>query len=199
MATSTQQNHRRPSRGRPRDGTIDAALLDATERLLARRGFEAMSVEQVAAAAGVSKPTVYLRYPSKRELVAAMIDRLSPPPPPPSTGSVTDDLVAIIEIQRQWVDRHGLRIVSAVLLERDEHPELFDRFQERVVAPVRAALTEVLRAGIKRGELRRGAAGAEVVDAVSGAFWARSLATDVDARGWSRRLVRTLVRGLARG
>ena len=67
--------------GRPRDGATDGAILDATERLLGRRGYEAMTVDQVAAAAGVSKPTIYLRYRSKRDLVAAMIDRLRPPLP----------------------------------------------------------------------------------------------------------------------
>ena len=74
---------RRTSRGqgRPRDEANDVAILDATERLLGRRGYEAMTVDQVAAEAGVSKPTIYLRYRSKRDLVAAMIDRLRPPLP----------------------------------------------------------------------------------------------------------------------
>lgn len=191
--------HEKPTvRGRPRDGAIDAAVLDATEQLLARRGYEAMSIEQVAAAAGVSKPTIYLRYPSKRELVAAMIDRLRPPLPEPSAQSVAPDLVALIEIQRQWVDRHGLRIVAAVLLEQVDHPELLERFQERVIEPVRAAFRAVLKAGIDRRELRDGADRAEVVDALTGAFWAQSLATESHRRGWSKRLVDTLLEGLAR-
>ena len=94
-----------------------------------------MSIEQVAAAAGVSKPTIYLRYGSKRELVSAMIDRLRPPLPESSSSSVVRDLVALIEMQRQWVDQHGLRIVAAVLLEQEDHPELMERFQKRVVEP----------------------------------------------------------------
>jgi AcrR family transcriptional regulator len=175
--------------GRPRDGANDVAILDATERLLGRRGYEAMTVDQVAAEAGVSKPTIYLRYRSKRDLVAAMIDRLRPPLPDGSTGSVARDLVGLIEMERQWVDRHGLRIVAAVLLEQDDHPELMERFQQRVVEPVRGAFAAVLQAGVERDELPPAAAGAEVIDALTGAYWARAWALEGFPDDWSDRLV----------
>jgi AcrR family transcriptional regulator len=192
-----QREGARP-RGRPRDDATDAAVLDATERLLGARGYEAMTVEQVATAAGVSKPTLYLRYPSKRVLVGAMIDRLRPPLPSPDGGSARRDLMALIEVQRRWVDRHGLGIVAAVLLEQADHPELLERFKRGVVEPVRAAFEEVLRAGMVRGELRRGADSAEVIDALTGAYWARSWATRGPTAGWPERLVDAVLQGLAR-
>lgn len=191
---------KRPVRGRPRDGATDAAILDAAERSLANRGYEAMTMEQVAAAAGVSKPTVYLRYGSKAELVAAMIDRLEPPLPPPAGRSARRDLVKLIEIEEQWVDRHGLRLVAAVLLEQDDHPELLERFRHRVVIPVRAAFESALKAGIARGELRLGADRGEVIDALTGAYWSRAWATGAPTRGWAERLVDSVLHGLiARG
>jgi AcrR family transcriptional regulator len=165
------------------------AILDATERLLGRRGYEAMTVDQVAAAARVSKPTIYLRYRSKRDLVAAMIDRLRPPLPEESTGSIERDLVALVELEREWVDRHGLRIVAAVLLEQDDHPELMERFQQRVVEPVRHAFAAVLQAGVEMDELPPAAAGAEVIDALTGAYWARAWALEGFPDDWSDRLV----------
>jgi AcrR family transcriptional regulator len=200
MPTNTRADTRRAGRrprGRPREGAIDAAILDATEQLLGARGYEAMTVEQVAAAAGVSKPTIYLRYRSKRELAAATIDRLRPPLPVPSGRSARGDLVALVEIERQWVDRHGLGIVAAVLLEQSEHPELLERFKRRVVEPVRAAFREVLEAGIARGELRRAAGSPEVIDALTGAYWARSWATDGPTTRWPERVVDVVLRGLA--
>lgn len=177
---------------------MDTAILDATERCLASRGYRAMSMEQVAATAGVSKPTIYLRYRSKVELVAAMIDRLEPPLPPATSGSVRADLVALVETEERWVDRHGLRLVSAVLLEQTDHPELMERFLQRVVEPVRAALTAALAAGVARGELRPGAAVGEVVDALTGASWSRAWAAGPAAptREWAGRLVDTILRGL---
>jgi AcrR family transcriptional regulator len=186
---SSRRQGERHGPGRPRAEANDVAILDATERLLGRRGYEAMTVDQVAAEAGVSKPTIYLRYRSKRDLVAAMIDRLRPPLPEASSGSVARDLVALIEMEREWVDRHGLRIVAAVLLEQDDHPELMERFQQRVVAPVREAFGVVLQAAVGRDELPPAAAGAEVIDALTGAYWARAWAVAGFPDDWSDRLV----------
>jgi AcrR family transcriptional regulator len=194
----------KPARGRPRDGAVDAAILDATERSLASRGYEAMTVEQVAVAAGVSKPTIYLRYRSKAELVEAMIERLRPPLPDAPDGTDGTDvparceLVALIKMQEEWVERHGLRLVAAVLLEEADHPELLERFRERVVVPGREAFQAALRAGIARGELRRGADGDEVVDALTGAYWGRAWTTSSgEARQqWPERLVDALLAGL---
>jgi AcrR family transcriptional regulator len=185
-----------PARGRPRDSGADAAILDAVEQALANRGYEAMTMGQVAAVAGVSKPTIYLRYRSKAELVAAMIDRLEPPLPPPTGRSARRDLVRLIEIEEQWVDRHGLRLVAAVLLEQTEHPELLERFRQRVVVPVRAAFERALRSGIERGELRRGADAGEVIDALTGAYWARAWGTGAPTSGWAERLVDSVLQGL---
>jgi AcrR family transcriptional regulator len=190
------EEQRRP--GRPRASTNDVAILDATERLLGRRGYEAMTVEQVAASAGVSKPTIYLRYRSKRDLVAAMIDRLRPPLPESSTGSVARDLIALIEMQREWVDLHGLRIVAAVLLEQDDHPELMERFQQRVVQPTRLAFAAVLEAGVERGELKAGVDSPELVDALIGAYWGRAWATEGFTSDWSLRLVEAVLKLVAR-
>jgi AcrR family transcriptional regulator len=196
IADNPATSDQRPVRGRPRDGATDAAILDATERSLASRGYEAMTMGQVAAAAGVSKPTIYLRYRSKAELVAAMIDRLEPPLPPLTGRSARADLVTLIELEEQWVDRHGLRLVAAVLLEEADHPELLERFRHHVVAPVRAAFHRALRDGIERGELRKGADRGEVVDSLTGAYWARAWATGTPTRGWAKRLVDSVLEGL---
>jgi AcrR family transcriptional regulator len=132
-----------------------------------------MTMDQVAVSAGVSKPTIYLRFGSKAALVAAMIDRLEPPLPRPRGRSARADLVTLIQVEEQWVGRHGRRLVAAVLLEEADHPELLDQFRQRVVEPVRAAFYATLKAGIARGELRQGANRAEVIDALTGAYWAR--------------------------
>lgn len=189
----------RPARGRPRDAAAEALILDATERALAARGYEAMTMDQVAVAARVSKPTIYLRYGSKAALVAAMIDRLEPPLPPPRGRSARADLVTLIQVEEQWVDRHGRRLVAALLLEEADHPELLDRFRQRVVEPARAAFQATLRAGIARGELRQGANRAEVIDALTGAYWARFWATGAPRRGWAPRLVDAVLQGLLIG
>ncbi|HMG41914.1 MAG TPA: TetR/AcrR family transcriptional regulator [Acidimicrobiales bacterium] len=196
MGSLSTKEARRAVRGRPRDAALDGAILDATEQALASRGYEAMTMGQVAAAAGVSKPTIYLRYRSKADLVAAMIDRLEPPLPATTGTSARDDLVDLVRMGQRWVDRHGLRLVAAVILEQADHPELMDRFRQRAVDPVRDAFERALAAGVARGELRRDAVDDEIVDALAGAYWARSWAKRPAPRGWAGRLVDGILRGL---
>ena len=63
--------------GRPRLASVDTAVLSSARSILAGRGYRGMSVEEVAVLAGVSKPTIYRRYPSKRDLARAAVEGLS--------------------------------------------------------------------------------------------------------------------------
>ena len=51
-------------------------ILDAAERLLGRFGYRKMTVEDIAAEAGIGKGTVYLSFPSKEEVVLSTVDRI---------------------------------------------------------------------------------------------------------------------------
>ena len=55
---------------------IRDAILDATERLLARYGYRKMTVEDIAREVGVGKGTIYLHFPSKEEVVLSHVDRI---------------------------------------------------------------------------------------------------------------------------
>ena len=73
---TAERPHRRGSGGRPtREEAVrrDARLLDAATTLFMERGFDGTSIDAVAEAAGVSKPTVYVRYRDKRDLFAAVL------------------------------------------------------------------------------------------------------------------------------
>jgi AcrR family transcriptional regulator len=86
-----------PGRGRPRDDARDQAILDAAVELIVTVGYDAMSIEAVAAHAGVSKATIYRRWAGKAELVAAAIGRMDNGENPDleDTGSLRGDLVAL--------------------------------------------------------------------------------------------------------
>jgi len=67
---------RRGAGGRPtREEAVrrDARLLDVATTLFMERGFDGTSIDAIAEAAGVSKPTVYARYRDKRDLFAAVL------------------------------------------------------------------------------------------------------------------------------
>src|SRR5689334_17860798 len=58
-----------PARGRPRDPRTQRSILDATRTLLATTGYDQISIDAIARAADVSRPTVYRRWPSKAHIV----------------------------------------------------------------------------------------------------------------------------------
>jgi AcrR family transcriptional regulator len=88
--------------GRPRSAQVHQAILDAAVALFIRDGFEGMSVEAVAARAGVGKAAIYRRWPAKEALVIDAVAQLIAEAPSPDSGSVHDDLV---ELAREL---HGL-------------------------------------------------------------------------------------------
>ncbi|WP_410790184.1 TetR/AcrR family transcriptional regulator [Kribbella sp. C-35] len=63
-------------RGRPRDAGVEGRVLNAAMAEMRARGYDGMSVDRVAERAGVAKTTIYRRWPSKAELVIAMITGL---------------------------------------------------------------------------------------------------------------------------
>src|SRR4051794_33161402 len=78
--------------GRPRDQRAEGAILDATVALVGEVGFGNLTVDAVAARAGVGKATIYRRWASKEELVIAAVTCLRHGVEAPDTGSVVDDL-----------------------------------------------------------------------------------------------------------
>jgi AcrR family transcriptional regulator len=64
------------SRGRPRDPEAESRILAAAATEIQARGYEGLSVERVAERAGVAKTTLYRRWPSKAELVVALVTDL---------------------------------------------------------------------------------------------------------------------------
>src|SRR5690242_11127534 len=83
--------------GRPRSAECDHAILQAALIEYGSRGLEALSVDAVAARAGVSKATIYRRYPSKVELVmAAAVMLCEETNPELDSGSLVGDVRAYL-------------------------------------------------------------------------------------------------------
>ena len=82
--------------GRPRSCEADAAILDAATELFCELGYDGLSIEGVAAKAGVGKTTIYRRYPTKLDLVmAASIHMGAGKLPALETGDLRADLISI--------------------------------------------------------------------------------------------------------
>jgi AcrR family transcriptional regulator len=154
-ATTNLRGVDRAGPGRPRSAQAEAAILDATLALLAQHGLEGLSIEAVAAHAGVGKATIYRRWPSREEMVAAALRSLTSHIEAPDTGSVRDDLIALLRVflhssHRSLPEPLIPRLIAMTLT----NAKLLQIFLTDVFAPRRTALVSVLERGKARGELR---------------------------------------------
>jgi AcrR family transcriptional regulator len=145
----------RRAKGRPRDRRVDRSLLDAALALLAVGGPDALTIDAVAARAGVARTTVYRRWSGKDELVLAVLDDVAARLiPAPNLGDTRTDLIAIVETAIRVVGDPEVRsIIAALVSELPSNRALAQRFRRRLLDLRRDELRNVLERGIARGEL----------------------------------------------
>jgi AcrR family transcriptional regulator len=155
MTQTPDQVAARPP-GRPRSERAAKAIIEATLDLLAEEGGVAgVSIEAVAARAGVGKTTIYRRWPNKEALIIDALAALKAPFPAPVGESVRDDLVAIARaFLTDKTDNRHLDWYWSIMGGASRYPELIARFTREVVEPRRDVIRQVLRRGISSGELR---------------------------------------------
>ncbi|MCP3781873.1 TetR/AcrR family transcriptional regulator [Micromonospora sp. A3M-1-15] len=150
--TSTADAPRSP--GRPRSVRADEAIIEATLDLLAEGStLEALSIEAIAARAGVGKATIYRRWSGKDALLMDALRRLKGVPPQPAGHSVRDDLVLLVGAVGHNVDPRAARIMPCLVPEVNRSPDHFQLYQN-IIEPRRKLMREVLRRGVDSGELR---------------------------------------------
>jgi AcrR family transcriptional regulator len=131
--------------------------VDATLALLAERGFQAATMDAIAARAGVGKNTIYRRWPSKEDLIVDALSELAPEPTP----TAKDDLRALLldylhGQEREFADPRIGKLLPGLLGELQSNPEFALVWVDRVVRPRRRAIVAVLTSALERGELREG-------------------------------------------
>jgi AcrR family transcriptional regulator len=165
---------RRP--GRPRSPECDQAIMDAALEEYGERGFDGMSVDAVAARAGVSKATIYRRFESKLELVtAAMYHVAEARKPTPDTGSLLGDLDVVVHSLIELTQDKTLGCnVRMMVADGVRNPEL-GRVHEEFVRYRRSGLVSVFERAIGRGELRADLDPQVAADVLTGPIFYRHL------------------------
>ena len=166
---------RRP--GRPRDVRHDQAILEATLGILREHGYGGLTIDGVAAAAGVGRPTIYRRWPSKPALVvAALVDSSRLAVPVLDTGSLRRDLIAIQRHQVELMNSPDNRRVTAGLIaDLASNPDLAATYVSQYLVPRRATVWQVLQRGVDRGELNADVDFAFVYDLLVGPLFMRAV------------------------
>lgn len=176
-AAATEAAARRPP-GRPLDEQVSTEILDAAVAVLTEEGFAGVTVDNVAATAGVSKATIYRRWSTKEALLLEAASCLSGVPDElPDTGSLREDLVALYEgFLPALIDGIPGQMLPQMVAEGTRNPEiralLADFSNER-----RARWRNVLDRAVLRGELVDGIDTEVVVDCLTGPLFTRLLVT----------------------
>ena len=142
-----------PVRGRPRDPSRDEAIIDATIDVLVRDGYDRLSMEGVAAAAGVGKTTVYRRWSSKAELVIDAMATLKPAIDSIDTGSLEGDIELLIATACSPRSQRLQQVMVSVCSALPREPDLLEAFRIRFTEPRIARIANMLERARGRGEL----------------------------------------------
>jgi AcrR family transcriptional regulator len=165
-------------RGRPRSEKARTAILEAAGELLLTRGLGAVSMDAVAANAGVSKATIYRWWPTKEALAldALYHEWAIEGESVRDTGSLRGDLLALL---RPWVlivnARPYARVIAALVEEARTDPAFAREYVTRLVQPRRDRARPIFARAIERGELPADLDVEVALDLVYGALYHRLL------------------------
>lgn len=139
-----------------RSARVRAAVFEATLQLLVEKGFEGLSIIDVAARSGVNATSIYRRWSNKVNLaVEAILGSEEGYIPIPDTGSLRADLVQLLrELRRyhQSPEGRALAVVNASLAQHEGTPELKEA-RLRYWQAMFDRVDEIYRRAIRRGEL----------------------------------------------
>jgi AcrR family transcriptional regulator len=151
-AAETGQERKAP--GRPRNMQADEAILDAVIAMLSSgTSAAALSIEAVAAKAGVGKATIYRRWPNKEALLIDAVASMKGPLPEPEGKSVRDDLVMLVAANWTTSARRNSKVTACLLPEFSKDDDMRRTYQA-VMEPRRDVMRRVLQRGVGNGELR---------------------------------------------
>jgi AcrR family transcriptional regulator len=174
----TRSLKKRPTAGRPRNPETQSDILRAAGLILVEEGYRALTMERLAARAGVGKTTVYRRWKSMFELVSDVLDEANEAWPMPQTKSdnIAEDLRALY---RNWISgMSGVgKIIPILIAEGVQNPDLANLLHQRFILPRRRLAIAMIDKAIKRGEISKSSDSQTAIDMFMGRMWYRQLVT----------------------
>lgn len=161
-----------------RTARVRAAVMDATQDVLVEHGFHGLTMDQVAARAGVGKTTVYRRWGSRAGLVTDLMNELATQSMPHAdTGDIEGDLMAnALSVLRAINDGRlsaTFQAMIAAATSDEQAARALRVFYERRIGEWAGAVD----LAVKRGELPQGTDGGELIRAVSAPLYYRLVVT----------------------
>ena len=159
----------------PRVERSRRVILSAALEVLGEMGYGGLTIEAVAARAGVGKSTVYRHWCGKVELVEDAIRSLKTGVAWPSAGSVRDRVTEVLrQIARAMEDSTWSTCLPAIIEAARRDPEVM-AVHQRLAAERRQMLVDLLGEGVRAGEVSADADLGVVADCLVGPILLRRL------------------------
>lgn len=140
--------------GRPRNPRIDIAVFDATLALLEEAGYAPLTISAVARRAGATKPAIYRRWPTRRQLVLAALAQRRADVPVPDTGCTLCDLNNGVKVFVAALERLPPDVLGPLLADCAHDAGLRMTLMTTLFDPPRIAVATMLDRAQARGDLR---------------------------------------------
>jgi AcrR family transcriptional regulator len=162
--------------GRPRSQAAHDAVLKAALRLVTKRGFRAVSVNNIAAEAGVGKMTLYRHWPNKAALVMdSLLVLIGSETDFPEAGSAIESLRQQLDLQAAFFRSSRGTLIRSLVAEAQSDSELAIAFRERWLNPRREGVRQIMRAAVAEGSLRSDIDIDTAIDLLYGSLYYRLL------------------------
>jgi AcrR family transcriptional regulator len=162
--------------GRPRSQAAHDAVLKAALRLVTKRGFRSVSVNEIAAEAGVGKMTLYRHWPNKAALVMdALLVLVGSETDFPEASSAIKSLRQQLDLQVAFFRSSRGNLVRSLVAEAQSDRELAIAFRERWLDPRREGVRKIMRAAVVEGSLRSDVDIDTAIDLLYGSLYYRLL------------------------
>jgi AcrR family transcriptional regulator len=160
---------------RIRDQAARWRVLSAARDLVCELGPRTVTVDQIAAAAGVGKQTIYRWWPSKSAVIMDALIELTDPDPAHLPESTYEAIrVQMRRVARMFASRNG-ELIRELVADAQGDPELARDFRDRFFAHRRARGAATLAQGITTGELRPDLDVDDALDLLYAPLWLRLL------------------------
>jgi AcrR family transcriptional regulator len=160
---------------RTRDEAAQRRVLRSARDLVCRLGPRAVTVDQIAAEAGVGKQTIYRWWPSKSAVILDALSELTDPVPAELPDSTYDALqLQMRRVARMFASRNG-ELIRELVADAQGDPALAEDFRRRFFAHRRARGAATLEKGMSSGELRPDLNVEDALDVLYAPLWLRLL------------------------
>ncbi len=173
---NSHESVERRAPGRPRSAEARQAILESTLELLKEVGFEGLSVEGIAARAGVGKATVYRWWPNKAAIVIDAFLAIVEPELRFPKGESAREVIRqqMRRLMRLMKGEFGT-VLSAIIGAGQSQPELLEAIRKNWIEPRRSEARELVKDAQERGEIRADIPADTLLDILYSAFYFRLL------------------------